>query len=82
MAVNKVKRRQIEGCRYAVVALNVFEPADLDVLQRVFDQLSVELRLAQEDKEDVGAGRLDVCPTSLRQQHLTLKLKSFEVTRS
>ncbi|RVD16284.1 RNA-binding protein [Mesorhizobium sp. M4B.F.Ca.ET.215.01.1.1] len=29
----------------------VFEPADLDLLQRVFDQLCVELRLAQQDKE-------------------------------
>lgn len=29
----------------------VFEPADLDLFQRVFDQLGIELRLAQKDKE-------------------------------
>ncbi|OWK21305.1 RNA-binding protein [Mesorhizobium amorphae] len=29
----------------------VFEPADLDLLQRVFDRLCDERRLAQKDKE-------------------------------
>ncbi|CAN7720416.1 RNA-binding protein [Mesorhizobium sp. LjNodule214] len=29
----------------------VFEPADLDLLQRVFDQLCRERRLAQKDRE-------------------------------
>jgi len=29
----------------------VFDPADLDLLQRVFDQLCVERRLAEKDKE-------------------------------
>ncbi|MFD1983846.1 RNA-binding protein [Mesorhizobium newzealandense] len=29
----------------------VFEPADLDLLQRVFDQLCIERRLAPKDKE-------------------------------
>ncbi|WP_292216513.1 hypothetical protein [Mesorhizobium sp.] len=29
----------------------VFEPADLDLLQRVFDQVCIERRLAQKDKE-------------------------------
>lgn len=29
-----------------------FEPADLALLQRVFDQLCIERRLAQKDKEE------------------------------
>ena len=29
----------------------VFETADLDLLQRVFDELCIERRLAQKDKE-------------------------------
>lgn len=29
----------------------VFEPADLDLLQRVFDQVCIERSLAQKDKE-------------------------------
>ncbi|ADV15235.1 RNA-binding protein snRNP (plasmid) [Mesorhizobium ciceri biovar biserrulae WSM1271] len=29
----------------------IFEPIDLDLLQRVFDQLCIERRLAQKDKE-------------------------------
>lgn len=33
----------------------VFEPADLDLLQRVFDQLCNESRLAQKDMEQKEA---------------------------
>ncbi|MFK0689534.1 hypothetical protein ACFX5Q_15175 [Mesorhizobium sp. IMUNJ 23033] len=39
--------RQMPWHRYS----GVFDPADLDLLQRVFDQLCVERRLAQKDKE-------------------------------
>ncbi|MDG4854617.1 MULTISPECIES: hypothetical protein [unclassified Mesorhizobium] len=48
---NAFYERRAEGGCHVNVALQVYLPADLDKLQRVFDRLCDERRLAKKDKE-------------------------------